>query len=197
MRELAQNRPQAAVDTWIAGVRFDQDVAKGGSLLFALTARDILLSEMRVVTSEAKKGRLNSAQKKQLYTAFGALPEDGLDWGQAWEMDEAGTDMFFAEVQRSQKPAAVFEKLMGQLAPKNCVPPSRQQVKVYHDYMSDVTAALRLQPEAAKDRLAALGVEKKKICEAIQMAIPSAERVNSERSEIVQARKDLLAALAP
>ena len=196
VRELAQRHPQAAVDTWIAGIRFDEDVAKGGSLLFALTARDILLSEMRVVTAEARKGRLNAAQKKQLYTAFSALPEDGFDWGEAWELDEAGTDLFFAEVQHSQKPASVYERLMGQAAPKDCVPPSGQQVKVYHDYMNDVASALRLPSAAAKDRLAALVPEKNRICEAIQIAIPSPERVNDERAEVIQARKDLLSALA-
>jgi hypothetical protein len=195
LRELSQGRAQTAVDTWIAGIRFAQDLTKGGSLIFALTAKSVLAQEMHTLTVEARQGRLGGAQKKQLYAAVNALPEDAFDWGLAWEMDEAGTDVFFAELQRSQKPATFFENLMGQPAPRDCMPPSAQQVKVYHEYMSDVTAALRLPPPAAKPRLAELEGKEKNICETIRQAIPSADRVNEARSEITAARKDLLDAL--
>ncbi|MGP0019350.1 MAG: hypothetical protein ACLPHP_12325 [Candidatus Sulfotelmatobacter sp.] len=195
VREMAQGHSQAAVDAWIAGIRFAQDLTKGGSLIFALTAKSVLLQEMRTLTAEAKQGRLTKLQRKQLYSAVSALPEDGFDWGLAWEMDEAGADVFFGELQRSQKPATLFEKLMGQAAPKDCMPPSAQQVKVYREYMSDVASALRLQASETKQRLADLDGKSKSICEAIRQAIPSAERVNDARVEVVSARKDLLDAL--
>lgn len=195
IREMAQGRPQAAVDTWIAGIRFAQDLTKGGSLIFALTAKSVLLLEVRTLTAEAKQGRLTAIQKKQLYAVVSALPEDGFDWRLAWEMDEAGADFFFTEMQRSQKPASFFESLMGQPAPKDCMPPSAQQVKVYHEYMSEVTSALRLPPPAAKEQLAKLDGKAQTICETIRQAIPSADRVNDARVEIVSARKNLLEAL--
>jgi hypothetical protein len=195
IRERAQGRSQAAVDTWIAGIRFAQDLTKGGSLIFALTAKSVLLLELRTLTAEARQGRLTTMQKKQLHTAVSALPADGFDWGLAWEMDEAGAEVFFAEMQRSQKPATFFERLMGQPAPKDCMPPSAQQVNLYHDYMSEVTAALDLAPAAAKQRLAELDDKAKTICETIRQSIPSADRVNDTRIEIVTAREDLLEAL--
>jgi hypothetical protein len=195
IREMAQGRSQAAVDTWIAGIRFAQDLTKGGSLIFALTAKSVLLLELRTLTAEAKQGRLTTVQKKQLYAAVSALPEDGFDWGLAWEMDEAGADVFFAEMQRSQKPATFFERLMGEPAPKDCMPPSAQQVNLYHEYMSEVTSALRLPPPAAKQRLEELNGKAKTICETIRQSIPSADRVNDTRVEIVAVRKDLLEAL--
>lgn len=196
IRELHQGRAQAAVDTWIAGIRFAQDLTKGGSLVFALTAKSVLVQEMRTVTAEAKQGRLNSLQKKQLNAAIGALPEDAFDWGLAWQLDEAGAERFFEEMQRSQKPASLFERLMGQAAPKDCMPPSIQEVRRYHAYMSDVAAALRLSPTAARQRLSELDSKEKSICETIRVAIPSSERVNEARVEIVAVRKDLLEALS-
>jgi hypothetical protein len=192
IRESSKGRAQAAVDTWLAGIRFAQDLTKGGSLIFALTAKSVLLQEMRTLTAEAKQGRLSSAQKKQLYAAVSALPEDGFDWGLAWEIDEAGTDVFFSEIQRSQQPASLFERMMGQSAPKDCMPPSGQQVQLYHEYMGDVAGALRLPPPATKARLADLEEKEKRICETIRMGIPSSTRVNDTRVEIIAARKDLL-----
>ena len=196
IRQMAKGDRQAAVETWIAGLRFAQDLAKGGSLIFALTGKNVMLQELRTLAAEAKQGRLSSAQKKQLYAVVNALPEDGFDWGTAWEMDEAGAEVFFNELQRSQNPAGLFESLMGQSAPKGCVPPSAQQIKLYHAYMSDVSAALRQPPAVAKQRLTELDVKEKAICEAITVAIPSSQRVNEARIEIIDARKDLLDALA-
>jgi hypothetical protein len=195
IRAMAQGQPQAAVDTWIAGIRFAQDLTKGGSLIFSLTAKSVLILEMHTLTAEAKQGRLNSSQRKQLYAAVKALPEGGFDWGLAWEMDEAGADVFFAEMQSSKNPAGLFESLMGEPAPKGCVPPSPQQVQAYHGYMSDVAAALRLKPAATNQRLTELDGKAKGICEAIRVAIPSAQRVNDARIEVIAARQALLQAL--
>lgn len=195
IRQMAKGQTQTAVETWIAGIRFAQDLTKGGSLIFSLTAKSVLMQEMRTLTAEAKHVHLNDKQKKQLYDAMNALPEDGFDWGLAWEMDSASADVFFAKMQKSQNPSGFFESIMGKPAPKGCVPPSAQQVKLYHEYMSDVEAALRLPPPATKQRLAELDVKAKNICETIRLSIPSSERVNDARIEIITARTELLTAL--
>jgi uncharacterized protein YggU (UPF0235/DUF167 family) len=195
IREMAQGQPHAAVNKWIAGIRFAQDLTKGGSLIFSLTAKSVLILELRTLAAEAKLGRLKGMEKKQLYAAVKALPEDGFDWGLAWEMDEAGADVFFTEMQSSRNPAGLFESLMGEPAPRGCVPPSPQQVQAYHRYMSEVAAALRLKPTATKQQLAELDGKAKGICEAIRVAIPSPQRVNEARIEVTAARQALLQVL--
>jgi hypothetical protein len=195
MREMAKGQAQAAVDTWLAGVRFSRHLAEGGSLIFSLVAKSALLPNLRELTAEAKQGHLNSTQKQQLYTEVKALPEDGFDWSHAWEMEEAAGEPFFAEMQRSQDPVALYESLMGAPAPKDCVPPSAQQVRAYQEYMSAVTAALRLPPPATKQRLAELDGKEKSICEAIRLTIPNSRRVNDARIEIITAREALLESL--
>src|SRR5208282_5452059 len=161
-------QPQNAMDRWIAGIRFAQDLAKGGSLIYALTAKSALMQEARVLTEEARQGRLSSAQKTQLYMAVKALPEDGLDWSLTWKMEEAASEPFFAEMQRSQNPAELYESLMGMPAPKDCVPPNAQQVHAYHDYMGAVADALRLPPSTSKRQLAELDGKARSVCEAIR-----------------------------
>jgi len=195
IRELSQGRKQPAVDTWIAGIHFANDLTKGGPLIFALTAKSVLMVELRSITAEAKQGRLSASQRQQLYNVISALPEDGFDWGLAWEMDEAGTDTFFAELQRSQEPATLFQRMMGQVSPKDCMPPNAQQLRAYHDYMSRVTAALRQPPAVTTERLSELQGTKARICEAIEQAIPSPEQVNATRVEVTSARREVLEAL--
>jgi hypothetical protein len=197
IREMAKGQSQAAVDTWIAGIRFAQDLTKGGSLIFSLTAKSVLVVEMRALAAEAKHGRLSHTQTKQLSATVSALPEDGFDWGLAWEMEEVGADVFFAELQRSKQPEGLFESLMGGPAPKGCVPPSLQQVQAYHGYMSNVAGALRLPPAATQQRLVELDAQLKGICEAIRIAIPSPQRVNEARTDVIAARHSLLQALQP
>jgi len=195
IRQAANGNLQAAVDTWIAGLRFTQDLTKGGSLLFALTAKSVLVIEMRAIAAEAKLGQLPPAEQRQLFSVFNALPPDGFDWGQAWDMDAAGADVFFAELQETQHPRKFYEELMGEPAPKGCIPPSPAQLKLYHAYMTAAGAALRLPPPEAKERLTALQGQQDNICESIRVAIPSAQRVNDERTQVIRTRQDLLEAL--
>ena len=195
MREMAKGQSQAAVDTWLAGIRFTNHLAKGGSLIFALIAKSVLLPNLHVLMAEAKQRHLNSAQKQQLYAAVNALQEDGFDWGRAWEMEEAAAEPFFAEMQRSQNPAALYESLTGVPAPKNCTPPNAQQVQAYRAYMSDVATALRLPPPATKERLVPLEAQAKGLCEAIRNVVPSSKATNDARIEVTVAREALLQAL--
>lgn len=195
IREMAEGQGQAAVDTWLSGIRFAQDLTKGGSLIYALTASRALRQELRVLTAEAKQGHLNHSQKKQLYDAVNALPADGFDWGGAWETEQGGGEVFFAELQRSQEPTSLYESMLGEPSPKECVPPGALEVQAYRQYMSAVSAALRLPPPAAKERIAGLDGKEKGICRAIRNLIPSSQRVNDARIEILTERQALLEAL--
>jgi len=195
MREMAKGQSQAAVDTWLAGIRFTDHLAKGGSLIFALIAESALLPNLRVLAAEVKQGHLNSAQKQQLFAAVNASREDGFDWGHAWQIEAAGSGPFFEELRRSPDPSGTYEKVMGEPAPKSCVPPDAQEVQAYDEYMSDVAAALRLPPPKTKERIAELEGKANSICEAIRRMIPLPQHVNDARIEIIATREALLQAL--
>jgi hypothetical protein len=196
IRQLGKGQTQAAADTWIEGIRFAQDVSKGGSLLFVQTAKTLLAREMRLLTVEAKQGRLSGSRKQQLYIAVNALPEDGFDWSAAWQLDEAGADFLFTELQQSHQPADLYKSIMGMPAFKGCVPPNARQLQAYRGYMNEVATALRLPPSTTSGRLEELETKKQAVCESLRHAIPSAQMVNNNRIDMISARKDLLDALA-
>ncbi len=195
MRQMARGQTQDAVDTWLAGIRFTSHLAKGGSLIFALIAKGALLPNLHVLTLELKHGHFNTAQKQQVHEAVNALREDGFDWGRAWENEEAASEPFFAELQRSSDPAGTYAKIMGEPAPKSCVPPDAQEVQAFDEYMKAVAGALRLPPPQTKERIAELEGKANGICEAIRRTIPLPQHVNDARIEIIAAREALLQAL--
>jgi radical SAM superfamily enzyme YgiQ (UPF0313 family) len=61
--------------------------------------------------------------------------------------------------------------------------------------LRDVAAALRQKTAATIQRLAELDSKARGICEAIRVAIPSPQRVNDARIEVITARQALLQAL--
>jgi hypothetical protein len=83
MRQMVHGDSQSAVNTWLAGMHFSQDLARGGSLIFALVAKSALVPNLRMLAEATGNGQLNEAQKRQVFAAVRALPEDGLDWGSA------------------------------------------------------------------------------------------------------------------
>ena len=85
MREMANGNSQTAVHTWLAGIRFSEHLADGGSLIFALIAKSALLPDLRALTTEAKRGRLSDSQKRQISVPLNAMREDGFNWGAAWD----------------------------------------------------------------------------------------------------------------
>jgi hypothetical protein len=192
LREMNRGQSQAAVDRWIAGARFAQDLNKGGSLLFVLTAKNLLVQEMRLITWNAKQRRLNSSQKHSLAAIISALPEDGFDWSAAWQLDWAASDMLFKQLQNSHEPAEIYKAVMGTAALRRCIPPNDGQLKAYRAYMSDVGEALRLPPDAAKQRLLELEATKQNVCESLRLAIPGTQTLNNNRADVVTARKELL-----
>ncbi len=64
MRRMAKGDSQGAVNAWLAGIHFSQDLARGEPLIFTLVAMRMLLPNLRVLSEDTKKGQLNEAQKK-------------------------------------------------------------------------------------------------------------------------------------
>src|SRR5262252_7569172 len=63
MRLAAKGDSHGAVEAWIAGIRFSQHLANGGTLLFALVARTALLSDLNAMENAGKKGTLDAKSR--------------------------------------------------------------------------------------------------------------------------------------
>jgi len=195
IRQMAKGDSQAAVNTWLAGIHFSQDVTQGKPVINVLVARQLLLPNLRVLTDESRQGRLTEGQKKQVYAAVKALPEDGLDWRGAWGAEFARGEKFLQELQTAANPRAMYKALAGVPAPKKGVPPTVPEVQAYRDYMAAVQAALRESPAEAKTLLDGLGPKRHSLGEIEQALIPNPQSLNAARSEVISARAELMQAL--
>ena len=78
-----------AVEVWLTGVRFSQHVAQGGSLISALSARQVLRPTLNAFASAAGQRSLDARRRAQIGAALRALPDDGFDWDGAMRLEEA------------------------------------------------------------------------------------------------------------
>ena len=195
MRQLAAGNTQSATDTWLAGVRFSQDLARGGSLIFALMAKNALLANLRALTLAAANGQLTVAERQLVATTVRALPEGAFDWSAAWGVESATLDHFLHELQSASDPRGVYQQAMRSTAPEKGLPPSAQDIHDFETYMSAVQSALREPAEKSKVDLEGLESKRTALPEAEQQMIPNPQKSNQARIDIAQARAELLQAL--
>lgn len=195
MREMAAGDARTAVERLLAGVRFSAHLANGGTLVSVLAAKSLLLPNLRTLTLEARKGGLTAAQSKQISLSVKMLPEDGFDWAAAWAMEEVLLERVFAELKSSKTPRAHYQALVGEAMPEGTEIPSPKDLTKFREYMAGVKAALKLSPDAAKERLEILGTQKRTLNELVRRLTPAPQKVNESRAELVGARKALLEVL--
>lgn len=196
MRQLAGGNTQSATDTWLAGVRFSQDLARGGSLIFALMAKNALLANLRALTLADANGQLTVAERQQVATAVRALPEDAFDWSAAWGVESATLDYFLHELQSASDPRGLYQQATGGTAPEKGLPPSTQDIRDFETYMRAVQSALREPAEKSKAGLEGLETKRTGLPEVEQQMIPNPQKSNQARIDIAQARAELLQALS-
>ncbi|MGB9195814.1 MAG: hypothetical protein WCB53_02685 [Terriglobales bacterium] len=195
MRQLAKGDSQSAVNTWLAGIRFSQDLTRGGSLIFALMAKSVLMPDLRLLAQAAHSGQLSEAEKREVLAAIRALPEDAFDWGAAWEIESVSTENILRELQTAQEPAKVFEEIMGKPAPKEGLVPTAEDIRNFREYMAAVERSLREPPTKATGLIDSLQSRQNNLNEVEQGLIPNPRKTNAARVDIAGARADLLRAL--
>jgi hypothetical protein len=83
---LRAGKDDEAVRSLAAGLRFSQDVGKGGSLFATLIAKDLVVNHLRATVAAIHLEHLASVQRSQLREAVARLGE-GLDWQNAARRD--------------------------------------------------------------------------------------------------------------
>jgi hypothetical protein len=87
-RLAAGNQWGSAVDVWIAGVRFSQHLARGGSLIAALSARSVLRPALNALANAAAQPSLDAGRRAAMAAAVRALPDALFDWDAAMKREE-------------------------------------------------------------------------------------------------------------
>jgi len=194
IREMAKGESQEAVNAWLAGIRFSQDLARGGTVIFVLVANRMLLTDLHALNGAIRKGQLNEVQKREVYATVSALPDDGLDWVGAWAIEVGAGEDFLQKLRTSTNPRAIWEETVTPVP--NGIPPTALEIQTYREYALAAQAALGEPPEKAKTLLHDLEPKMLALGAVEQALIPSPQVLNSARSEALTARAELMQALS-
>jgi hypothetical protein len=178
IREMAHGDSRMAVDTWLAGVHFGQDVSRSGPVIAAMIAHAIILDNLRPLLDSVRQGKLNEEEKRELSVAVKAMPEDGFDWGAAWGVEFAIGDQYLQKSRTADKPE------------------SDGKIRAYEEYMLVAQAALREPPDEAKSRITDLEPTLRGLGKAEQNLIPNIRVTNEARIRLATAHRELLEALS-
>ena len=84
-----------AISALAAGLRFSQDLGKGGSLFATLAAKDLLVTHLNAVNDALRMGQLSISERSRLQKAVTMLG-DGLDWPGAAEKDLEALEVHYS-----------------------------------------------------------------------------------------------------
>jgi hypothetical protein len=196
MSLAAKGDSEGAVGAWLAGIKFSRDLAKGGTLIFHLIARAALLSDLNALKKAGEAGTLNAKSRSMALAELSALPETGFDWGAAWEMEAELIASGWQEILKSKDSKAKYKEIMKEDLAENAKLPTPEELEAFRKFMGEVVAALRMPPAEARMRLPALRERQNTINPLIQYFIPSFERVNANREEVLIAREAAIKALS-
>jgi hypothetical protein len=178
IREMAHGDSRRAVDTWLAGVHFGQDVSRSGPVIAALIAHALILDDLDPLRDSARQGKLNQEQKTELSVVVKTMPEDGSDWGAAWGVEFAIGDQYLQKSRTTGKPE------------------SDDKIRAYEEYMLAAQAALRDSPAEAESRIADLDSKLRRLGKVEQSLIPSLRATNEARTRLATAHQELMQALS-
>jgi hypothetical protein len=195
MRMMAKGESGEAAEAWLDGVKFAQDLAKGGPVIVELFGRAALLSDFRAITSAAKAGELSAGQKREIADKVRTLTPDVFDWSEALGLEEAAFESVVGEIRTSKNPGATYRELNGEAMPKNFVLPTPESITAFRAVIAEAQAALRTPAADAGPRLNRLQMQIARFGPYFQLAVPSLSKINDARAEVETARESLLAAL--
>jgi hypothetical protein len=191
MRLAANGYTQQAVDTWLAGIRFSQHLAQGGSLIFSLIAKMGLVSNFHALEQAAQRGQLTATERTEVETVVHALPETGFDWSTALSYEADPLDITIKQMRQAQNPGEYFQGVTGNPAPAMFTIPTAADVAAFHKLMNEAALALSLPPDQAQERLKPLQEAVKTLHPFYRDYTPSFVRINQARAEIAAARQKL------
>jgi len=195
IREMAHGDSQAAVNTWLAGLKFAQDVSRGGPVIVALVSGAMFLDSLQPLRDSARRRKLSVEEKKALSAFVKAMPEDGFDWGLAWGVECATGEQALQMLRTSSNPTALYEK-EGLSAPKRGLPPTTEEIRAYEEYMLAAQSALREPPGKARARADNLESKLRRLGEPEQLQATNFRQSNGTRVQIATQREELMQALA-
>jgi hypothetical protein len=131
-------------------------------------------------------------EKTEAKAVIQALPESAFDWSNALLLEEDGIDIALDDITHAANPDARYLELIGSPAAPHTTYPSEADRAVFHKFMLSAQTDFRLTPAQTAAKLASLESVQKSLHPFYQVLIPSLARINGARTEIADARQQLL-----
>ena len=105
---MAHGDSRTAVDTWLAGVHFGQDMSRSGPVIAALIAHAIILDNLHPLRDSAQQGKLNEEQKTDLKAEIRQAQLKFTEW--QWKLqDEMEKLVSFVKQPRVEEQEALVQ----------------------------------------------------------------------------------------
>jgi len=197
VRQLAEGHTDAAVSTWLAGIRFSQHLAVGGTLIFKYVGLSALESNLNAITKATETNRLSQAQKSKIMVLLGSLPSAGFDWSEALGLEEVLLENGVDQIKQCQDTAKCYREIMGEAMPEHFTLPDSGDIAACRKLYAEAENALRLPWDQEEGRLRELQERIKQLHPFFQQATPSFLRINETRGKAQSELQNLLKALKP
>jgi hypothetical protein len=183
-RQMAKGDTTGAVNTWLAGLRFAQDIGKGIGLIGLLSAKPAFLANLHLLAQAVQSGTVNAELQSKIRLQLQKLPNEGLDWTDSIKAEAWAGEDGLKYLARSPNFQEAYKEFFSQPPPQPAHPPTQAEINGFHSYMNDVVAAFR-QPDAqTQERLLALKERTKAMNPAVQSIIPNYQKLNDTRKQV-------------
>lgn len=192
MRLASQGKGAEAAESWLAGLRFAQHLAQDSSLIGVLTGDAVLLSNLRTMLWAVENMKVDRATIAKLQTGVSTVPDFGPDWSGAIGFERLAGEIIHRRFAESREPGKLYAAWFGEQPPADFQAPTTDDWTRYATLMEHVSAAFRISPPAAEERLAEIQRETANLNKVYQLMTPNWMRVNDARQETGVARQTLL-----
>ena len=195
VRQMAKGDAEGAVNTWLRGLRFAQDVGKDIGLIGVLSARPAFLANLRLLTRAVQGRSVTAELQNKTRLQLRQLPPEGLNWidaikSETWADEEALK--YLANAANFQE---AYKKFFSEAPPQPAQPPSPADIAGFKAYMNDVLEAFRRPLAQTQERLLAISGRVKSMNPAVQSTLPNYQKFNETRGQVygeVQALENAL-----
>ncbi len=218
MRLVSRGQSGLAVDAWLSGLRFAQDLAREGSLISALVATSALDAHYKALQRFVESGNPNPALRTRIRSGLRGLPAYGVDWQEAWRAEGMAIEVLLLRME-TMNPSDAYKQLVSLLGDPMAANPEksrqdlaakvglqpidlsdseklrkvlRQALQDHRRLMEDIIAAYRLPHREAEIRLTAIAARRKTASVLLRSVFPSPTRANELRGEAETHRTTLL-----
>ncbi|MCU1256841.1 MAG: hypothetical protein JWM83_3140 [Candidatus Angelobacter sp.] len=183
-RQMARGDVAGAVNTWLTGLHFAQDVGKDVGLIGLLSAKPAFLANLHLLARAVQNGAVNTDIQKKIKLQLQKLPNGGLNWTDSIKSEVWADEESLGYLANAANFQETYKEFFGQPPPQTAQPPSAEDIAGFRTYMNEVLAAFQQPDMQTQERLSAITVRTKSMNPAVQSIIPNYQKLADTRKQV-------------